>query len=553
MSKRKKWTTVLVSMLIASLLVTACSRTEEQENTEKTQEPATDTGDPFLGKYDPPIEVSTVRIIDSPKFVEGEDLDNNIWMRTISERLGIKVNNQWVVQAAQGTEKMNVTIASGDLPDIFSVNASQFNQLVEAGEIMDLTEVYEKHASPLVKSFLDEATNSLASATFDGKLMGIPQPGGLVDAAPVLWIRKDWLDKLGLSEPKTMSDVLAISEAFTTRDPDGNGQNDTTGLALMKDLYGNYGSIDGFMNSYNAAPQSWVKAEDGTLVYGSIQPEMKAALASLQDMYKNGQIDREFGVKDALKAGELAASGKLGMTYGAFYISLDQLKSSTANDPNADWEPYPIFNEEGVANPQIPALVVNGYHVVRKDAEHPEALLKMLNLYAEIQNDPVTPLDVKQAHWNANGIQTWIYAPFLTGPASPNLGYHKKVVEALNNKDETNLNSEEKIMYGYSLAMEEGTGTVDDWAYDKVFGRNSSYAVIDRYIQENLLKSGEFYGASTPTMAERMGTLKKMEIETFTKIILGDPVDSFDKFVSDWKKLGGEQITQEVNEWYISR
>lgn len=41
-----------------------------------------------------------------------------------------------------------------------------------------------------------------------------------------------------------------------------------------------------------------------------------------------------------------------------------------------------------------------------------------------------------------------------------------------------------------------------------------------------------------------------MEEEVFTKIIMGDSIDLFDKFVEDWKKLGGDQITKEINEWY---
>lgn len=41
-----------------------------------------------------------------------------------------------------------------------------------------------------------------------------------------------------------------------------------------------------------------------------------------------------------------------------------------------------------------------------------------------------------------------------------------------------------------------------------------------------------------------------MQNEVFVKIILGESIDTFDQFVEDWKKLGGDQITQEVNEWY---
>ncbi|TLS48783.1 extracellular solute-binding protein [Paenibacillus antri] len=573
MKNNYRWTAALAALLCFSLVATACGTgggsKEETASGTGDEQPAAAEGsgdaanapaapaadaDPYFGKYDPPIEISTVRIIGELKFKDGEDIDNNQWTRTLSERLGIKVNNQWVVKNEQGAEKMNVTIASGDLPDFFQVNATQLNQLVEAGQVMDITDVYEKHATPLVKGFMNDATNALASAAFDGRLMAFPSPGSTLDASPILWIRKDWLDRLGLPEPKSMNDVLAIAEAFAAKDPDGNGQNDTYGLALMKNLYGAYGALEGFMNGYNAYPQTWVKAADGTLAFGSVQPEMKTALAALQTMFKNGLIDREFGVKDEAKAGELAASGKVGMTYGAMWISLDMLKNSKANDPNADWQAYPLVNESGaLANAQIPSLAVGSYYVVRKDAEHPEALIKMLNLFGELQFGPDTPADVWQAHSKVDGIEVWPYYPFLVGQPNKNLGIHKRVVEALDKKDPTGLNAEETDAYNNSLAVEEGRGDPNAWGYDKVFGRKGSYEVIKRYVENDLLKPGEFYGVNTPTMAERGETLKKMEIETFTKIILGDSIDTFDKFVEDWKKLGGDRMTQEVNEWYTSR
>ena len=50
-------------------------------------------------------------------------------------------------------------------------------------------------------------------------------------------------------------------------------------------------------------------------------------------------------------------------------------------------------------------------------------------------------------------------------------------------------------------------------------------------------------------MATKKATLDKLELETFTKIIYGEsPVDEFDKFVDNWKKLGGDQISTEVGE-----
>ncbi|MDG0791806.1 hypothetical protein OMP38_13755 [Cohnella ginsengisoli] len=50
-------------------------------------------------------------------------------------------------------------------------------------------------------------------------------------------------------------------------------------------------------------------------------------------------------------------------------------------------------------------------------------------------------------------------------------------------------------------------------------------------------------------MQTKWTNLKKLEDETFLKIIMGvAPVDEFDTFVKKWKQQGGDEITAEVNE-----
>src|SRR5204862_288667 len=103
--------------------------------------------------------------------------------------------------------------------------------------------------------------------------------------------------KLGITAPTNMADVLEISKRFTVDDPDGNGIADTFGLCMDKDLFGAIAGLQGFFNGYHAYPGIWFD-QDGKLIYGSVQPEMRDALLALQKMYADGQIDREFGVKD---------------------------------------------------------------------------------------------------------------------------------------------------------------------------------------------------------------------------------------------------------------
>jgi putative aldouronate transport system substrate-binding protein len=50
-------------------------------------------------------------------------------------------------------------------------------------------------------------------------------------------------------------------------------------------------------------------------------------------------------------------------------------------------------------------------------------------------------------------------------------------------------------------------------------------------------------------METKWANLKKMEEETFAKIIMGKAdISEFDTFVENWKKQGGDQILKEINE-----
>ena len=69
----------------------------------------------------------------------------------------------------------------------------------------------------------------------DGKLMALPEPS-FVDGPNLLWLRKDWMDELGLEEPETVEDAIEIIRAFVEKDPGGNGEGNTIGLVCHGDL-----------------------------------------------------------------------------------------------------------------------------------------------------------------------------------------------------------------------------------------------------------------------------------------------------------------------------
>ena len=57
------------------------------------------------------------------------------------------------------------------------------------------------------------------------------------------------------------------------------------------------------------------------------------------------------------------------------------------------------------------------------------------------------------------------------------------------------------------------------------------------------------YNGQTETMETKWANLKKMEEETFAKIVMGKAdISEFDTFVKNWKSQGGDQILKEIND-----
>lgn len=562
---RKPVYPALVCILIGSMLLSACSdngNTESSDASPSTTSNATAANgsgntagesvkaDPF-GKYDPPIELHIARSVDQTwEYPQGDSIDNNVWYREYENLLGIKVVHDWTALTNEYNRKLNITISSGDLPDVFAVTASQLKQLADAGQLEDLTGVYEQYASELSKKLQHgDGGAALDSATFGGKLLAIPLVSAPVYDPNLLWVRTDWLKNLGLPEPKTFDDMMNIAKAFTENDPDQNGKNDTFGLAVNNFLYGPITSITGLANAYHAYPQAWIKGADGHIVYGSVLPEMKQTLAKLQEMYKAGQLDREFGVKDSNKVNEDIAAGKFGMEFGANWNSY-VFQNAVSKDPSIEWKPFVVSAVDGTPSKANVGFSALGYVVVRKGYEHPEAVVKLLNLHEELvhgsRRDEGQFITVEE---NGKRINTSKMSLVESGVSNDGVLEAVKLLrEAIKNKDESLLAGAltETDKYGPTLDYEQ-TGNVENWAVAHQF--YAFEAILDNYAEGDRLLMTAF-GGQTPTMTDKWTTLDKLEKEVFTKIIMGSAsLDEFDQFVADWNKLGGKAILQEINAW----
>lgn len=566
----RKAVSLAMAISMTAALFTACGSQNSTDSSESSAQSTTSSSagssvsankDP-LGKYDPAIDISFVRGIDDdlaanilPK-TPGETLEDNRWTKLYKDELGINVNYAWTVKGNETSDaylqKINVTLASGELPDVVLVNPSQLKQLVDSEMVEDMTQYYNDYASEQLKQYMSvEGTGNIDSVTFDGKMMAIPETVAMNEGTQYLWIRNDWLKKLNLQPPKTMDDVLKIAEAFTTKDPDGNGKNDTFGLPVTKDLYSGCMGTEGFFAGYHAYPNMWVEDGSGKLVWGSTLPETKVALQKLADMYKSGQIDKEFGVKDGGKVAETVIAGKFGLDYGAQWNPMYPLISNYNNDKNADWTAYPIVSADDKK-----VMVPNKFNqtrifAVKKGYKNPEALVKLFNMHIEKNWGKTADFNKYYMPVENGAVGVWKFSPVCPSPVFKNLDAFIAIDDARKANDFSTLTGEPKVIQANIEAYEKGDDTM--WGWMKIYGKDGAFRSMVDYKNNDQLLKEKFTGAPTKTMAEKKTTLDKMEKEVFIKIIMGSvAIDEFDKFVNDWNKLGGADMTKEVNEWYDS-
>jgi putative aldouronate transport system substrate-binding protein len=531
---------VAVSMLVGMVFTGCSSGTPTSTPTTSNTPTTAQTFDP-LAKFADELTISTLKDTTTMKFPEGDSLQSNVWTRSYLQDLNIKVD---YIETQDYQNKLTLLIASNQLPDIFSVNLSQLTQLVDAGKIEDLTQFYNEYALPDLKAMYADVPNSVPAVTFDGKMYALPVIYAPWDGSPCLWIRQDWLDKLSLKAPTTTAELYDLAKAFVNSDPDGNDKADTVGFGISNLLTSGM-TTAGFFNCFHSYLGYWLKGSDETLVNGSIQPETKAALKMLQDMYKDKLLDQEFAVKADDKLGESIASGTTGMLIGPMWISLWQMQATVTNNPKADWKAYAIPSVDGQPAKAQAAGGFGDFYVVRKGFAHPEAAVILYNYYiTKRYGEP-------SKYLYQDSVSVFPYSIIVTGKAIDNVGGYRQIQDAITNKDTSKLDP--TSLDNYNQIMKYNAGDISFWGITRVFGVGGSLGIVDDYIKSNLLQYDEFFGAPTQTIIDKKASLDTMMNETFVKIIMGDSIDKFDDFVTQWKSLGGDTMTQEVNDWFKNR
>lgn len=491
--------------------------------------------------YETEVTLTTVRGVGSVAFhfEQGDSISENLWTRSFHDALNVNVTTDWV--SNDYDVKLNLAMATGKLPDVFVVNTGQLKQLEDANMLADLTDVYKNWGSDRLKAILDAEEAVLETACVNDRLYAIPQLSSGYHPE-LLWLRGDWMESLGASYPTTVDELEEV-------------------LLGMKNLSGGYSfavgeDLDSLYHlaiAWNAYPTFWQKQEDGSLVYGSVTEEMKDALAAWQRWYKEGILRKDFANLNFDAVSEDVADGKAGaMTFRSAWGWVYGIEEVKRQGVDACFIPCEIPTVTGEAAIYPRSFKNNGYIVVNKNCENPDAVIKLIDYYVYILNDAYQDGDMSYdeiIEYTKNNMQH-ATAPFAVTNSTSDYERYAMIQQALETGDESGLNTgvAAESYHGAKRWLEEKDPACVGYGV-QFGGEQSGVGIADRIIKEGRVKLSGLWGAQPQELIEYGDTLDDILREGFIRIIMGESdISYFDTLVQQWYEAGGALVTEAVNE-----
>ena len=522
--------------------------------------------------YDEPITIKVGRVTTDTTYYGGETVDNNSWTQLYTEN-GILLDILYDVGSSQGGTKLATSIMSGVYPDVFSTTLSDYVNYANGGVIADITDLIDDYASDELKEYIySDGGNALECLKVNGRIYGLPKISSTYGSASMLFIRMDWLENLGLDIPETMEDLKNVAYAFTYEDPDQNGADDTYGFAFsgVDVVCGSWGDVSLFFDAFGAhigtGGLAIVADENGDVTWGGTNVEgMKGALTMLHDMYEDGSLAKDFLTMTGSNISEEAGAGRCGIFCAPMWGAMNPAWAAVKVDPNARFITLVIPNGvDGEESKGFLGSSLNGVYCVSSKCEHPEVLIKLMNLSVHYLCHPADADEYYRYYGDYENFSGWKLSLTDTLEPDKNLACYQKMGYALETRDTAALNPYELDIYSsltkYIDAVADGTLDVNDASFQSAVARYTvygdelcAYAAINKMIEEGRWVISAYNAALTDEQADVTATLKKMTVETIIKIVTGaEDVDYYDTFLSSWMANGGDSYIADAQAWVDS-
>ena len=271
-------------------------------------------------------------------------------------------------------------------------------------------------------------------------------------------------------------------------------------------------------------------------------------------MYKKGLINQDFAVAESSAVKEDVVGGKVGIVYDTYYAG-SGITNNLVADPNAEWVVTEIPTVDGSPAVVSGSVSRNCFIFVSKDCEHPEAVVKLVNLeIAKMNSDDPEEVLKYTTHTSPvdpnKNIQTSLYVASTSNTlnARPwqNLIRYQDATKALETGvEEFRIALAQKTYQDFKTKIEAGTR--DWWC---IFGPGGTYSVIEKMYYDGRILLDEYQAIPTETMTEKKELLETALNTAMEKVVMGEDISVYEKAVKEWYQNGGQIMTDEVNAWY---
>ena len=510
--KNRKFMKLTAAALACVMALSGCAgkadtgnETKTETKTESAADAVTEAGE---AAAEEPLEIEMVIGYDGVEFPQ----PGNEVQTKIEEYTNTRLN----ITAYPGStlhEMLPTMIASDELPMVISFGGSQLSKTyminaMKQGVFWDLTDYIDQF--PNISKISDITYRSFA---VDGRNYGLPKERGLCRDA--VGYRYDWIENLGLEEPKTVDDLYNLMIAFTKDDPDGNGVDDTYGCCI---------SPLSWFNVFLGGPNGW-KYENGAMIAAEFTPEYQKALDMVRDLYANGALHPEYAIHTRSQIEALWTEGKAGM-----YFNINNFAQFAMEEPDAVVHASGVFSsDKGTFTPAGNGH--NGIIAISRKAVPEEAdMLRILKFFDKLGDEEMCNLlvlGIEGTHYNVEN-----------GTAIPVPEKSDEVGQQI------------YLPYAAPIAV--------------VYPDLHTMPVKKEYLQQRTLEILEEnlpYAVSNPTTGLISETYNDVgaELDTLlkdaaTKYIMGEITkEEYLAQLEVWKERGGEKIAEEFAAAYEER
>ncbi|GAB2675731.1 extracellular solute-binding protein [Paenibacillus thermoaerophilus] len=369
--RRGKGSASAVALLLAmSVAAAGCSKGDG--GSASSSEPNASQGPSAAASGNPAEKNEPFKITMSMNF-DGKDIPNpnNPVQQAIETYTNTKLDIRYT-PGAQYQEKLSVLIASGDLPMVVaSYGAPKQSYLLTAfenGVFWDIAPYLKEYPN---LSKLNQAIYD--NIAYKGKIYGLPRERPLARNAFIY--RADWLENLGMQEPKTLEEFYNMLKAFKEKDPDKNGKNDTYGLST-----GNVGGSGPEPSAYGVvlgAPNVW-EVRNGEFIRDVFTPEYLEGLKFQKRLFEEGLIHPDFAMMDRPKMEGEFENGKAGVIYNTTNVAVSYEARVKAHFPDAKISFFSLLANDKGEKRIAGAMGSNGILMFPKSSVKTEAELKRI-------------------------------------------------------------------------------------------------------------------------------------------------------------------------------